>query len=57
MLPADLQAMVLATAQDVGTEVPPWVIKGGKLDVLSSADKAENDGEPLATALPRPSHS
>jgi TRAP-type transport system periplasmic protein len=52
-LPADLQAMVLATAQETGTEVNPWVIdflvrqrntwveKGGELDVLSPADKAE----------------
>jgi len=52
-LPADLQAMVLATAQETGTEVNPWQIdfltrqrktwveKGGELAVLSPADKAE----------------
>jgi TRAP-type C4-dicarboxylate transport system substrate-binding protein len=52
-LPADLQAMVLATAQEAGTQVNPWEIdflarqrktwveKGGELDVLSDADKAE----------------
>jgi TRAP-type transport system periplasmic protein len=52
-LPADLRAMVLATAQETGTEVNPWEIdfvalqrkiwveKGGKLDVLSPADKTE----------------
>jgi hypothetical protein len=45
--------MVLATAQEVSTEMNPWVTdflarqrkiwveKGGKLDVLSAADKAE----------------
>ena len=52
-LPADLQAMVLATAQETGTEINAWQIdflaqqrkiwveKGGELDVLSPADKAE----------------
>jgi TRAP-type C4-dicarboxylate transport system substrate-binding protein len=52
-LPADLQAMVLATAQDTGKEMDAWQIdflarqrktwveKGGELDVLSPADKAE----------------
>jgi TRAP-type transport system periplasmic protein len=52
-LPADLQTMVLATAQETDTEVNPWIIdfnarqrkiwieKGGELDVLSAADKAE----------------
>jgi TRAP-type transport system periplasmic protein len=52
-LPADLRAMVLATAQETDTEVNPWIIefnarqrmtwieKGGQLDVLSAADKAE----------------
>ena len=52
-LPADLQAMVLATAHEAGTEVNPWEVdylarqrktwvdKGGELDVLSAADKAE----------------
>jgi TRAP-type transport system periplasmic protein len=52
-LPSDLQALVLATAHDVGTGVNPWVTdflvrqrktwveKGGKLDVLSSDDRAE----------------
>jgi TRAP-type C4-dicarboxylate transport system substrate-binding protein len=52
-LPADLQAMVLATAQETGTELNAWqldflaqqrkiwVEKGGELDVLSPADKAE----------------
>jgi TRAP-type transport system periplasmic protein len=52
-LPADLQAMVLATAQETGTEINPWAIgflarqrkawveKGGELDALSPADKAE----------------
>jgi TRAP-type transport system periplasmic protein len=52
-LPTDLQTMVLVTAQEVSTEVNPWVTdflarqrkiwveKGGKLDVLSAADKAE----------------
>jgi TRAP-type transport system periplasmic protein len=52
-LPADLQAMVLATAHETGAEVNPWVIdflvrqrntwveKGGELDELSPADKAE----------------
>jgi TRAP-type transport system periplasmic protein len=52
-LPAELQTMVLATAQEVGTEVNPWEVdflarqrkvwveKGGELEVLSPADKAE----------------
>jgi TRAP-type C4-dicarboxylate transport system substrate-binding protein len=52
-LPADLQAVVLATAQETGTEVNPWEIeflarqrktwveKGGELAVLPPADKAE----------------
>ncbi len=52
-LPADLQAMVLATAREVTVEVNPWEIaylaqqrkiwteKGGEFDVLSPADKAE----------------
>ena len=52
-LPPDLQAMVLATAEEVGAEVNPWVLdflvrqrkiwveKGGELESLSSADKAE----------------
>jgi TRAP-type transport system periplasmic protein len=52
-VPADLQAMVLAAAQDVGPEVNPWEIdflarqrktwveKGGELEVLSPADRAE----------------
>ena len=52
-LPADLKAMVLATAQEVGAEVNPWnvdflarqrrtwVEKGGEIDMLSAADHAE----------------
>jgi TRAP-type C4-dicarboxylate transport system substrate-binding protein len=52
-LPVDLQAMVLATAKETGTEINPWAIdflarqrkawvgKGGELDVLSAADHAE----------------
>jgi TRAP-type C4-dicarboxylate transport system substrate-binding protein len=52
-LPADLQAMVLATAEDAATEVNPWEVdflarqrkawveNGGELDVLSPADKAQ----------------
>ncbi len=52
-LPADLQVMVLATAQETATEVTPWIIdflarqhkvwveKGGELDDLSPADRAE----------------
>jgi len=52
-LPTDLQPIVLETAQEVGTEVNPWVIdflvrqrknwieKGGQLDALSPADRAE----------------
>jgi TRAP-type transport system periplasmic protein len=52
-LPSDLQTMVLTTAQEVSTEVNPWVTdflarrrkiwveKGGQFDVLSAADRAE----------------
>jgi TRAP-type C4-dicarboxylate transport system substrate-binding protein len=52
-LPTDLQVMVMATAQEATTEVTPWIIdfqarqrktwvdKGGELDTLSPADKAE----------------
>jgi TRAP-type transport system periplasmic protein len=52
-LPADLQAMVLSTAQETGAEINPWEIdflvrqrkiwvdKGGELEVLSPADKAD----------------
>jgi TRAP-type transport system periplasmic protein len=52
-LPADLQAMVLATAREAAAEVNPWQIdfmarerkvwveKGGEIDVLSPTDKAE----------------
>ena len=52
-LPADLKPMVLATAQEAGTEVNPWQIdflarqrkawieNGGELDVLSPADRTE----------------
>jgi TRAP-type C4-dicarboxylate transport system substrate-binding protein len=52
-LPTDLQAMVLAAAQEAGTAVGPWQIdflarqrktwvdKGGELDVLSPADRTE----------------
>jgi TRAP-type transport system periplasmic protein len=52
-LPADLQAMVLATARDTGAEVNLWEIdflarqrkvwidKGGVLDALSPGEKAE----------------
>jgi TRAP-type C4-dicarboxylate transport system substrate-binding protein len=52
-LPSDLQAMVMATAQEASTEVTPWIIdfqarqrktwvdKGGELDALSPAEKAE----------------
>ncbi|MGP0092987.1 MAG: TRAP transporter substrate-binding protein [Xanthobacteraceae bacterium] len=52
-LPADLQATVLAAAQESGTEANPWVVdfmahqrrtwveKGGELDVLAPADKTE----------------
>jgi TRAP-type C4-dicarboxylate transport system substrate-binding protein len=52
-LPADLQAMVLAAAQEAGTTMGPWqddflarqrktwVDKGGELDVLSPADRTE----------------
>jgi len=52
-LPTEFQAMVLATAKEVGTEVNPWEIdflarqrkvwveKGGELDVFSPADQTE----------------
>src|SRR5208282_3611714 len=52
-LPTDLQAMVLATARQTTTEVIPWIVdfstrqrkvwveKGGEIDVLSPADKAD----------------
>jgi TRAP-type C4-dicarboxylate transport system substrate-binding protein len=52
-LPADLQAMVLATAREITTETIPWQLdfsarqrkvwieKGGEIDVLSPADSAE----------------
>jgi TRAP-type C4-dicarboxylate transport system substrate-binding protein len=52
-LPADLQAMGLATAEEIGTRVNPleidslarqrkiWVEQGGEIDVLSPADKDE----------------
>jgi TRAP-type transport system periplasmic protein len=52
-LPADLQAMVLATAREATTETIPWQIdfsarqrkvwidKGGEIEVLSPADKAQ----------------
>jgi TRAP-type C4-dicarboxylate transport system substrate-binding protein len=52
-LPAGLQTLVLETAQETGTEVNPWAMdfnarqrkvwveKGGEIDVLSAADKAE----------------
>jgi TRAP-type transport system periplasmic protein len=52
-LPTDLQAMVLTTAQETTTGVIPWAMdfwvrsrkvwvdKGGEIDVLSPADKAE----------------
>jgi TRAP-type C4-dicarboxylate transport system substrate-binding protein len=52
-LPADLRTMVLATAEETGTQMNAWQIdflaqqrkawveKGGELDVLSPADKAE----------------
>jgi TRAP-type transport system periplasmic protein len=52
-LPPDLQAMVLATAEEVGAGINPWVLdflvrqrkiwveKGGELESLSPADKAE----------------
>ena len=52
-LPADLQAMVLTTAQEIGAEVSPWEVgflarqrktwveKGGELNALSAADKSE----------------
>ena len=52
-LPADLKAMILETAEEAGLEVNPWVIgflteqrkvwvdKGGELNVLSPADKAD----------------
>ena len=50
-LPADLQVMMLAAAQETATDVTPWIIdflarqhkvwveKGGELDALSSADR------------------
>jgi TRAP-type C4-dicarboxylate transport system substrate-binding protein len=52
-LPPDLQTMVLDTAQEVGVGINPWVLdflvrqrkiwvdKGGELEALSPADKAE----------------
>jgi len=52
-LPADLQAMVVATAKETDAEVNPWeldflvrqrktwVEKGGELDVLSAPERAE----------------
>jgi TRAP-type transport system periplasmic protein len=52
-LPTDLQAVMLAVAQEIGTEVNPWDIdflarqrktwveQGGELDVLSPGEKAE----------------
>jgi TRAP-type C4-dicarboxylate transport system substrate-binding protein len=52
-LPTDLRAMVLATAQETTTGVTPWTVdflarqrkvwvdKGGEIDVLSAADKAD----------------
>jgi TRAP-type C4-dicarboxylate transport system substrate-binding protein len=52
-LPADVRAMVLATAEEIGTIVNPWEIdflaqqckiwveKGGEIDVLSPAEKDE----------------
>jgi TRAP-type transport system periplasmic protein len=52
-LPPDLQAMVLATAEEVSAGINPWVLdflvrqrkiwveKGGELESLSPADKAE----------------
>jgi TRAP-type C4-dicarboxylate transport system substrate-binding protein len=52
-VPPDLQAVVLATTQEIGPEVNPWEIdflarqrktwveKGGELEVLSPADRAE----------------
>jgi TRAP-type transport system periplasmic protein len=52
-LPTNLQTMVLATAQEVSTEMNPWIIdflarqrklwvqRGGQFDVLSAADRAE----------------
>jgi TRAP-type transport system periplasmic protein len=56
-LPADLQPLVLTTAREIGAEVNPWqldflarqrktwVEKGGELEVLSAADKAEMIGK------------
>jgi TRAP-type transport system periplasmic protein len=56
-LPADLQPLVLTTAQEIGAEVNPWqldflvrqrktwVEKGGELEVLSAADRAEMIGK------------
>jgi TRAP-type C4-dicarboxylate transport system substrate-binding protein len=52
-LPTDLQAMVIETAREAGTEVIPWQINflarqrkawvesGGEVDVLSAADRTE----------------
>jgi TRAP-type C4-dicarboxylate transport system substrate-binding protein len=52
-LPADLEAMVLATATETTTAVTPWIVdfqarqrkvwvdKGGELDTLSAAEKTE----------------
>lgn len=52
-LPTDLQAMVLATADEVGTEINPWEVdflarqrrvwveRGGEVDVFSPSDKME----------------
>jgi TRAP-type C4-dicarboxylate transport system substrate-binding protein len=52
-LPADLQVLALATADEVGKEMTPWgadflarqrrfwVEKGGEIDTLSPADRAE----------------
>jgi TRAP-type transport system periplasmic protein len=51
-LPADLQSMVLATAQEIGIEVNPWEVdflarqrkiwveKGGVINILSATDHA-----------------
>jgi hypothetical protein len=52
-IPADLQAMVPSTATEVSAEINPWILdfmvrqrklwveKGGELETLSPADKAE----------------
>jgi hypothetical protein len=52
MLPADLQSMVLATAQEIRIEVNPWEVdflarqrrswveKGGDINILPAADHA-----------------